>query len=169
MRKKKLVWTQHALCLFTFRLILCLITLHWCENVAVIFLEIIPQAYNDLRLLKLALLFNFLCFSLPLPPAVLRCSWLYTSVTMTSILLRSLLPRRHCAGMWWTCVRSRGRRTATCPRCGVDLVSGGASPPCVILNTHWGTWAFQSHDVLEYGYIPRDRSHCADTCLSSSF
>lgn len=60
----------------------------------------------------------------PLPPP--RCSWQYTSVTMTSILLRSLLPRRRCAGTWWTCARSRGRQTVICLRCGEDLVSGCA-------------------------------------------
>lgn len=79
---------------------------------------------------------SILCLSLSVPlsvpPAVPRCFWQYTSVTMTSILLRFLLPRRRCAGMWWSCARSRGRQTATCPRCGVDLVSNGASPPGVI-------------------------------------
>lgn len=72
--------------------------------------------------------------SLPLsmPPAVPRCSWQYTSVTMTSILLRFPLPRRRCAGMWWICARSQGKQTATCLRCGVDLVSDNASLPSVI-------------------------------------
>lgn len=60
-----------------------------------------------------------------------RCSSQYTSVTMTSILLRFPLPLRLCARMWWSCARSRGRRTASCLRCGVDLVSNGTSHPSV--------------------------------------
>lgn len=72
------------------------------------------------------------------PSLVPRCSWQYTSVTMTSILLRSPLPRRHCAGTWWSCARSRERPTATCLRFGVDLVSDGASSPSVTL-THLHT------------------------------
>lgn len=66
-----------------------------------------------------------LCMSL----STSRCSWQYTSVTMTSILLRSLLPQKRCAGMWWSCARSQGRWTAICLRCGVDLVRYVAAPP----------------------------------------
>lgn len=51
-------------------------------------------------------------------PVLCRCSSQYTSVTMTNILLRYPLPRRHCAGMWWSCARKRVRQTATCLRCG---------------------------------------------------
>lgn len=51
---------------------------------------------------------------------------------MTSILLRFPLPQRRCAEMWWSCARSRGKRIATCLRCGVDLVSNIATLPSVI-------------------------------------
>lgn len=54
---------------------------------------------------------------------LIRCSSQYTSVTMTSILLRCPLPLRHCAGMWWSCARNLGRWTATCLRCGGDQVT----------------------------------------------
>lgn len=85
---------------------------------------------NSTSIFCLVILFSILYLIYPLICISLsccsRCSWLYTSVTMTSILLRFLLLRRRCAGMWWTCAKSRGKRTATCLRCGVDLVSDSA-------------------------------------------
>lgn len=97
--------------------------------------------------------------------AVPRCSWQYTSVTMISILLRFLLPQRRCVGMWWSCARSQGRRTATCLRCGVDLVRDNASLPSVI---HAHTMQNARFPVT-YCFvcvicILKGRNLCAHTC-----
>lgn len=101
------------------------------------------------------------CLPLSFPSVFHRCSWLYTSVTTTSILLRFLLPQRHCAGMWWICAKSRGRQIATCLRCGMDLVSQRASVPSVIhLKAHTNLTI-----RVKYCFVlfQKDRSQCVET------
>lgn len=91
---------------------------HITSNIFYLFMRL-PRSF------KLTLYFSF--------PVLRRCSSQYTSVTMTSILLRYPLHLRHCAGMWWSCARNLVRQIATCLRCGGGQVR--YSVPWLILHS----------------------------------
>lgn len=51
-----------------------------------------------------------------------RCSWQFTSVTVSSTSQKFLSPLRQYAETWWICAKSLERATAIWLKCGVALV-----------------------------------------------